>query len=296
MGTSTGIQRRRNRDETARRAAEIRASQRRRDHRRRILAVVGSAVGVLAVVAVLIVVAVTSDGGRSGAPPRHPAPADVVAAVTGVPAATLDAVGAGTATQVPGGISDPPLSLNGHPEVLYIGSEYCPYCAAERWALVQAMSRFGTWSGLNLTTSGANDVFPNTPTFTFYGAGYTSSYLAFVGKELYTNQPAGRHYQPLDRLTDAEKRLFSTHTNGFPFVDFGGAFTIKGATYDPSVLKGLSATQIARSLSDPTNPVAKAINGAANGTTAALCKLTGGKPAQVCTAPGVTVIGPQIGR
>jgi hypothetical protein len=32
--------------------------------------------------------------------------------------------------------------------MLYIGAEYCPYCAAERWPLVMALSKFGTFSNL----------------------------------------------------------------------------------------------------------------------------------------------------
>ena len=250
------------------------------------LTVVGSAIGVLAVVAVIIVVAVTG-GTKSGAQPRQPAPADVVAAVTGVSAATLDSIGKGTLTKPPTPVSDAPLSAGGHPEVLYVGAEYCPYCAGERWALVQAMSRFGTWSGLTLTSSGANDVFPNTRTFSFYGATYKSDYLSFVGKELYTNQPEGNHYKSLEKLTAAEERLFSSHTSGFPFIDLGGKYVATGASFDPGVLKGLTARQIATALSNASSPVAKGVVGAANGITAALCKLTGGQPQNVCQAPAV---------
>src|SRR5205823_15010475 len=42
---------------------------------------------------------------------------------------------------------------SGKPEVLYIGAEYCPFCAAERWSLVYALARFGTFKGLLLSTS-----------------------------------------------------------------------------------------------------------------------------------------------
>ena len=66
-----------------------------------------------------------------------------------------------------------------------MGAEYCPYCATERWAMVNALSRFGTFSGLKITTSaettpqGTPEVFPNTPTFSFYGATYKSDYIQF---------------------------------------------------------------------------------------------------------------------
>ena len=36
------------------------------------------------------------------------------------------------------------LTEAGLPEMLYMGAEYCPFCAAERWAMVMALSKFGT--------------------------------------------------------------------------------------------------------------------------------------------------------
>jgi hypothetical protein len=38
---------------------------------------------------------------------------------------------------------------------------------------------------------------------------------------------------------------------------------------------------------DPSSPVGKDINGAANMITAAICNLTHGQPRNVCTSPGV---------
>ena len=53
------------------------------------------------------------------------------------------------------------------PAMLYYGAEYCPYCAAERWAMTAALSRFGTWSELKITASSHTDVFPRpTPSAT----------------------------------------------------------------------------------------------------------------------------------
>ena len=34
-----------------------------------------------------------------------------------------------------------------------MGAEYCPYCAAQRWAMIVALSRFGTFSGLTTVHS-----------------------------------------------------------------------------------------------------------------------------------------------
>ena len=53
-----------------------------------------------------------------------------------------------------------------------------------------ALSRFGTFSGLGLTTSSASDVYPSTPTLTFHGSTYSSDVISFVPVETKTNQPA----------------------------------------------------------------------------------------------------------
>ena len=62
----------------------------------------------------------------------------------------------------------PPLSFDGKsPAILYYGAEYCPFCAAERWAIIAALSRFGTWSGLKITASSHTDAYPRpTPSAT----------------------------------------------------------------------------------------------------------------------------------
>jgi hypothetical protein len=55
--------------------------------------------------------------------------------------------------------------------------------------------------------------------------------------------------------------------------------------YDPAVLKGMTWSQVAAALHDPSSPVAKSVVGAANYLTAAICKTTGNTPAAVCSAP-----------
>ena len=49
-----------------------------------------------------------------------------------------------------------------------------------------------------------------------------------------------------------------------PFLDIGNRYILAGAQFDPQVLAGLSATQIAAQLRDPSSPVAQAIDGSAN--------------------------------
>ena len=53
--------------------------------------------------------------------------------------------------------------------------------------------------------------------------------------------------------------------------------------------------QIATAIEDPTTDVSKSVLGTANGMTAALCKQTGGKPANVCSSPAVTAAAAHLG-
>ncbi len=290
-------QRRRAQAQSAReRSAAMRVAAAKAQRRRRLLVIAGSAVAVLVVVAVIVVVGVTSHG-KKASTPTTAAPASVLSTVTSVPTGTLTAVGKGDVISAPQPVKAPPLSSAGKPSVLYVGAEYCPYCAAERWAMVQALSRFGTFHNLGATHSAARDVFPNTPTFSFHGASYTSDYLAFTGKEIQSNQIQGNGYAPLDKLTSSENAIFTKYSQngGFPFVDLAGRYVVTGVQYDPKVLQGLSMTQIANALADPTSPVARAVDGTANTLTAALCNLTGGKPASTCGNPAVSGLRGQLG-
>ena len=55
-----------------------------------------------------------------------------------------------------------------------------------------------------------------------------------------------------------------------PFLDVGNQFVLAGAQYNPQVLAGLSAAQIASQLSNPSGPVAQAIDGSAKVIIAAI--------------------------
>jgi hypothetical protein len=282
--------------------ARIAAAQRRRR-----LIVVGSAVGsvVLVVVALVIVKVATGAGSPKSGTTATSASGSVVTQVGSVPAAVFDAVGVGQVAALPKKLHGAPaLTSGGKPEVLYIGADYCPFCAAERWAVVAALDRFGTFRDLGQTTSSASDVYPSTPTFSFHGSGYSSAYLVFVGKETRSNEVQGGQYAPLDTLTADEQRIMSsydvppyTSTSGsIPFLDIGGRYVIPGASYNPAVLQGKSFAQIAAALSDPGSAIAKAVDGTANVITAAVCEITGGQPSSVCNSAGVTAAARSLGN
>jgi len=206
-----------------------------------------------------------------------------------VPATVLDKAGAG-AGGVPEKLpADTPLLVSdGKPEVVYIGAEFCPYCAGERWPLVQALTRFGTFTDLAKSASGpAPESYPNTPTVTFYGSTYKSDYLVFSPVETATSDGA-----PLQQLSGPQQKLLDTFgSNGaIPFLDIGGLYVKNGASVSPELLasQGMTTvTQVLNTLSDPTSQVGLSINGSANVITAAICEATGGEPADVCGTDAV---------
>ena len=81
----------------------------------------------------------------------------------------------------------PPLESAGKPEVLFVGADYCPFCAAERWPLIVALARFGHFTTLHNMQSAQLSVFPGIQTFSFVGTAYSSPYLTFSGVELYSD-------------------------------------------------------------------------------------------------------------
>ncbi|HEY7268508.1 MAG TPA: DUF929 family protein [Dehalococcoidia bacterium] len=227
----------------------------------------------------------SSGGGTSTASEADPA---LVQSITGLAPSVFNAVGAGSASNPPASISAPALTSNGKPEVLYVGGEFCPYCAAERWAMVLALSRFGTFSGLKTTRSASADVYANTPTFSFYGSSFQSDYIAFVPVEQYSNQRDASGYTLLQPLTDDQRKIVDAYDpGGIPFIDFGGKYALSGASYNPGLLSGLDWAAIAARLTQTTTPQSQAIVGTANVLTAAICKITNAKPDNVCNSAGV---------
>jgi thiol-disulfide isomerase/thioredoxin len=277
------------------RAAEMRAAQQAEAaaSRRRRTAI--TSIGVVAAVLAALVLAKVAGGPKAkSGKPTVAAPVAAVQALTHVPVSVLATVGAGSATAGPKAVSGQPVpEVDGKPTVLYIGAEWCPFCAAERWPLIAALSRFGTFGDLKETASTPSDSYPNTPTFSLHGVSYTSQYLSFVARELQSNQAKGGRYLTLDTLTRAENKVFKAQGRTFPYVNLAGRYLVP-TQYDPKVLHGKTVVEVAAALSDPGSDIAKAIDGAANAFTAGLCKLTNNQPSSVCTAAPVAAIASQL--
>ncbi len=252
-------------------------------------------VGVLVIIAIIVGVAYYQSQ-RSAAGIGSPVPASVMHEVTNVNTSVFSTVGAGPNPNplIALPLATPPLTANGRPEILYIGGDFCPYCAALRWSLVVALSRFGTFSNLRLMKSSHTDSYADTNTFTFSQSTYTSAYIVFVPREIYD-----RNNAPQQTLTSQQQQLFSKYDNApysqapatsIPFVYFAGHYMLVGAPFDPASLQGLSWQQIAAGLGDPTNAATKDIIGIANQITAAVCLLDNQQPGAVCQAPTIQTL------
>jgi Domain of unknown function (DUF929) len=223
---------------------------------------------------------------RGGQPSNSNSPT-LMEQITNLNPAVLSAVGSGGVVDLlkPLPKAPPLVDAGGKPIVFYVGSEACGACAAERWSIVVALSRFGTFSHLPLLVAAAgtskNAI---TSTFTFVGSAYTSKYVTFVGVEQ-TNS-AGK---PLQALTAKGQLVMSTYdaapyvaessAGHIPWLDIGNLYATQGNSF---LLQDLAWGQIAAQLTDSSDAVTRAILGSANYFTAAICKATSMQPASVC--------------
>ncbi len=174
----------------------------------------------------------------------------------------------------------------GKPQFFYMGAEYCPYCAAQRWSMIVALSRFGQFDK-PLTAIIASE--NNVPTYSFDKSTYTSQYLDFVPVEVEDNQAQP---QALETLSPDQQQLvnkydgppYTQSTGAYPFMDIGNQLVSSGAFYAPDILIGSTHQQIADQIKDPNSKISQAVLGSANYITASICTMIQNQPSSVCTA------------
>lgn len=243
------------------------------------------------VVAVSALGAIGLVGSLTGEPEARPAAklAGYFQAGVSVPDATLEAVGLPASVSVPAKVTPVAVTASSDGALVYVGAGFCPYCALERWALLVALSKFGTFNALsNSVLSSSTDIYPDLASWSFVGAQYSSTYLRFEPTELYSSVPkANGGYQQLQKLNAAQKAAFDQFDPGgqLPFVDIANHYVSLGASASPSVLEGLSLEQVGARLGDPSSPVAQAIDGTANYLIAAICQVSPGARPAVCSSP-----------
>lgn len=288
----------------ARPTGRLSARQSMQQRRQRNVYTAGGIAGVVIIMIVLLIV--LSLGGGTTKPlgsDSYAISAASVAKVGAVPVKDLAANAKAEASQ-----TAPPqklpaknalLTSGGKPEILYIGAEYCPYCAAERWAMVMALSKFGAFSDLRGTTSSGTDVYPNTPTFSFVRSKYTSKYLSFVPVELETNIPSGNSYTTLQAMTSQESAIISKwdvapytqQAGGIPFVYLAGRYILTGPQYVATKLPGMQFTNVVPYMTSDKNADSKDAESAAGYLVGDFCALTHNQPANVCSQLPAKLIG-----
>lgn len=261
-------------------------------------------------VIVLVAYALTrpSATAQRSAKPARTSPG-VLAAVTGVPGSVLDSTGVAAPRSPvipPKLVTGAPLvGPGGKPLVLFVGADFCPFCAAERWPLVVALSRFGRFAELRNTASSPNAVFPSIQSFTFTDSSYTSRYVDFTGVELFSSVLArDGSYVRIAELTAGEAQVMARYGNGptpgtapgqLPFVDIANHMVASTAGFSPAVLVGLSQSTIAGDLSQAGGAVTPPVVASANYLTAGICLATGQQPGSVCASKGVRAADKALG-
>lgn len=290
------------------------------------------AVGVVVlIVAVFVVINLTSStkpspastasGVTSGQAPLVASLTEMVDPVTSIPASVFNSVGVyGQALPATVTKDQTALTSGSLPQMLYVGAEYCPFCAMTRWAMVAALSRFGTFSKLKLTSSANDD--GDIPTFSFLGSTYTSKYLVFTPYE-----ELDRDQNPLQTVPADVQALYTKYDGnsetdtasvfnpggspGIPFLDTANRIVSSGAPGflgpvqdalqggGPASTPAAAAAVIATAMHDPSTAEASALGvkyliAFANYMTAGICFVDGGKPTSVCNSVGVQAAMKQI--
>jgi hypothetical protein len=165
------------------------------------------------------------------------------------------------------------------PQVLMVGTQFCEYCAAERWALVKALGRFGTWASLDESSNGAG-----IPTFDLTKASYSSWYIAVDHKDLYSVDD-----KPLQTLSRREKTLFNRYDpSGTTPLLIVGRYALVGQGVAPDDLLNRTFSRVQSTLvNNQQTGYTKAINAEANLITAMLCSQDGGRPHVFCSATAI---------
>jgi thiol-disulfide isomerase/thioredoxin len=174
--------------------------------------------------------------------------------------------------------------------VFFMGAEYCPYCAAERWAIVRSLQKFGQWDGLKQTISAARDEpFLNLPTYDFTKDTYTSPHIEFVAREI-----QDREFKPLDKILKTEEKLLRKFNpkKEIPFLLIAGRFAQIGSGFTPKIFIGHTFRQTETELKKVESEIRKTIDEEANIISALLC--ASGLPPELCKETGTAELVAQV--
>lgn len=151
------------------------------------------------------------------------------------------------------------LFINGKLSFIYIGAEFCPYCAMEQWAIVMALENFGNFSNLSNLTSAEDNV----ATYNFIGSNYTSQVVDFQPVEIADNT-APPNQKSLQTLNTLQESLFNKYSpqGYFPFICIGGSIFEVGAgpSFNLNAFSGIAFSTISSQISAKSGSLYNAIN------------------------------------
>ncbi|WP_154562582.1 DUF929 family protein [Cutibacterium porci] len=193
-----------------------------------------------------------------------------------------DKIGKGQAQYVAEDTGNP-IGGSGQASLLYVGAEFCPYCAMERLSLTAALSRFGKFDGLSDSVSSSREKdMASIPTVTYRNSTYSSKYVRFSPVELQDSDG-----NKISDLTSEQRKVFQKYDpKGYiPFLYWGDS-----VTEIPAQIQSLSnktSSDAMGLIKNPDTDESKKVIGGANLMSAEICKRNGGRPASVCTSKGV---------
>ena len=199
--------------------------------------------GAIAAVLVIIVIVIdhsrtthtTANSGQSTEALTPLVPRQLLGGIAAVPFTTNGAAVALPSALVPlerikpAGSSQVAPALETGDKALIVANlgEFSPLCAIDRWALLAALSHFGTFSGVREMSSSPVEPPADIATFTFRTMTFASPYVALQAVETFD-----RSRDVLQSPSSEDAKVFSHFdeppyvkaAGGLPFVDLGGEY------------------------------------------------------------------------
>ena len=175
---------------------------------------------------------------------------------------------------------NPLWTSDGKPVYFFYGSAACPYCSASSWAMAYALEQFGGLTGIAYTYSSPTDpAGPSTPETLLANAQLSSAYITLeVDESPYT--PSIQLPGFNNEYQDAYFVAYDSGS-GIPFVVIGGHFYDVGTLVEPSVLAGMTTTEVQNDIDSQGGQVWTAVSTAADWLIAFILQVDGGVPAKL---------------
>ncbi|NOJ28562.1 MAG: hypothetical protein DA328_00130 [Nitrososphaeraceae archaeon] len=159
--------------------------------------------------------------------------------------------------------------------VFFLGAGFCPYCATQRWAIVEALKNFGQWNNLvEERSASVEEKFVNVPTFSFAKATFESELIEFIGRET-----ADRNFDPLQELNIDDQNILDVYNpdNMIPFLLIDGQYMRFGSSIKPELLQNIGHDTVRNEISLEKSEIGKMIREETKNITTLICKCVSDK-------------------